>query len=805
MSEPSIWARLTPQWWLGWLGRLIGRDAGLLERFRWGFWVANLALFLCLVAPTLQVGHAGWPLRLAAAMGLIGACVWEVVALRAGRFPLWADLLETATVVLLAWRYPPQTGRPLIVFVLTFALAALGFRVLYSTPWQAGARTVTVLAAIYAGQLISLPGHDAETVAQRMGPLLLPVAFVVLACWAVVRRPGMVALGQHVAARLDAALVDANTPAAAHTALLNAVLELFEGRADIRVIIWDEDGGVRPIAAAGSRAAEALNPDNRPAAFPPWMLEPMVTRESIYRESVDHPYEEVRQAIGFLPVGSASLLVPLHREKLRFLTVGGSKPIPSLVRREIETLAKMVELALGSMEVTDLLNATREALRRSSNYDSLTHLANRELLHQRLEWSLQLARTDRQVGLLLLDVDHFKTINDSLGHLAGDQALVAVAERLSAIAGPGSTVARLGGDEFAILLDRLDDTAELEHVARGVLEVLDPPLSGLLGRDTDVSIRASIGLALSGQDARNPEDLLRNADIAMYAAKTAGGNAYRVFEPNMAASLLDRLELESDLNRALERDELVLHYQPAINLQRGDVLGVEALVRWQHPQRGLLPPARFIPIAEENGLINQIGLWVLRQGCAQLRSWSQAHPELDQLVLGVNLSPRQLAQPDLARSIGRIIAEAGVDPHRISLELTESGLIEGTQTNLDKLQTLKALGVRLAIDDFGTGFSSLSYLRRFPFDTIKIDSSFVHGVVDDDDAAALASAIIRMGEALDLRSIGEGVETPAQAAWFRKANCDAAQGHLFAPALAPDQLLDALVTGAPWLSKLTSP
>jgi len=405
-------------------------------------------------------------------------------------------------------------------------------------------------------------------------------------------------------------------------------------------------------------------------------------------------------------------------------------------------------------------------------------------------------------GLLLLDLDHFTTINDLRGQAAGDEALVAVARRLTACAQPGDTVARLGDDEFAVLLDPSDDPsddpAEPERVARRIVEVLDAPLTGLLGNRSDVFVRASIGLAVSGPTARTPQDLLANADLAMRAAKTDGGASYRIYEPAMRTAVMDRLELRADLNRALERGELVVHYQPVVDLANGTIEGVEALVRWQHPQRGTIPPARFIPLAEDSGVIGEIGAWVLREACRQLRAWSAADPKLGGLRLSVNLSPLQLAEADLARTVARIIGETGIDPGKVILELTESALVEHTGASLATLNALKALGVRLAVDDFGTGFSALSYLRRFPFDNLKIDRAFVHGVDTDNDAAALARAIIRMADALGLSCVAEGVETTAQAAWLRAAGCALAQGYLFAAPMPPDRLRPLLTSDLPW-------
>jgi diguanylate cyclase (GGDEF)-like protein len=512
--------------------------------------------------------------------------------------------------------------------------------------------------------------------------------------------------------------------------------------------------------------------------------------ESIYRESLD--VNELRAALGFDPIPGAVFVVPLrHREHIRALSVAAREPIPPGVRVDIENVAKVGEIALGSIELT---RAGLEGLRERSYYDPGTRLANRELLRLRLEQALEIP--DRLVAVLMIRVSRFRTIHDSLGNIASGDALATLTAELEGAVPPDATIARVGSDEFAVLLDRLTDPATAEQVAARILTALDEPLPGLLASGTGVFVRGNIGVAVAGPDARTATDLLRNANVAVDAASTAEGATYRVFQPAMRAYIVDRIELESDLSLALDRGELVVHYQPVVRLQSWDqVSGVEALIRWNHPRRGMVPPAQFIPAAEETGLITRIGPWVLREGCRQLRDWAAIEPELTRLTLNVNLSPVQLAQPDVTQTIAHVVGDAGVDPERVVIELTESTLVENTAANLGKLQALKAVGLRLAVDDFGTGFSSLGYLRQFPFDSVKIDRSFVSAVDVDEDAAALASSVIRMGKALNLTSVAEGVETVSQADWLSKAGCDAAQGYLFAPPLPPDQLLPLLTNG----------
>ncbi len=387
-------------------------------------------------------------------------------------------------------------------------------------------------------------------------------------------------------------------------------------------------------------------------------------------------------------------------------------------------------------------------------------------------------------------------MHDSLGAIPGGDALATLTGRLEGAVPPHSTVARFRSDEFAILLEQIADRAAAEQVAARILVVLDEPLPGLLGSGRGVFVHGSIGVAVSGPEARTASDLLRNADVAAHSTSVTEGGSYRVFDPAMRATMVDRLELESDLSRALDNDEFELHYQPVVQLQDQETIsGVEALIRWNRPGHGTVSPAQFIPAAEETGLITQIGAWVMREGCRQQRDWAATGPQLARLTVSVNLSPVQLAQADVTSMISTVVGETAADPGRMVVELTEGALVQNTTANLEKLKAIKALGVRLALDDFGTGFSSLGYLRQFPFDVIKIDRSFVNGVDVDEGAAALASSVIRIGKALNLTSLAEGVEAIGQADWLTKAGCDAAQGYLFAPPMPPDQLLPMLTHG----------
>ena len=420
-------------------------------------------------------------------------------------------------------------------------------------------------------------------------------------------------------------------------------------------------------------------------------------------------------------------------------------------------------------------------------HDSLTQLANQMLFRDRVAHALKRVgrRGEGLLAVMFIDLDNFKRVNDSMGHPAGDSLLVAVAERLRGCLRESDTAARLGGDEFAVLLEEATSEADAEEVAGRVLESLRQPYE-VGGKE--VVISASAGLAFDKGGTETTEVLLRNADLAMYRAKGLGRNRYESFEPGMHADVVERLDLEADLRRAVERHEFVLQYQPIMDLQDGSVAGVEALVRWQHPERGLLAPLTFIGVAEETGLINDIGLQVLELALPQAQRWRE-HAGQAGLLLSVNVSPRQLADGRLAPWLYDVMQATGTDPATIILEITESVTVRREAAH--QLDALKALGVCLAIDDFGTGYSSLSYLQRLPIDVLKIDRSFVSG--SGHDNATLPRAIIELSHALELRTIAEGVETAEQGERLREWGCDLAQGFYYHRPLDPEAF-SALLT-----------
>jgi diguanylate cyclase (GGDEF)-like protein len=426
--------------------------------------------------------------------------------------------------------------------------------------------------------------------------------------------------------------------------------------------------------------------------------------------------------------------------------------------------------------------------------DSLTRLANRRLFHDRVGHAL--ARGQRRPGtmaVLFVDLDKFKDVNDSLGHPAGDQLLTSVADRLRAILRPGDTAARLGGDEFAVLVEDIAGEGAAVEVAERLLEALADPF---LLRGHDVAVGASVGIAVSAP-GDTVDDLLRNADMAMYTAKEAGRGRYELFQPDMHLALVRRVEMENYLRRAAEDGEFTMYYQPIFALATGRLAGLEALLRWQHPARGLLEPSEFLALAEETGAIIGIGARALEEACRQARLWKDRHPDL-LLKMAVNLSPIQLLQPDIIDIVNGALLRSGLAPDDLTLELTESVMVNGTGAVLERLHVLRALGVHLAIDDFGTGYSSLGHLRQLPFDVLKIDKTFVDGVANGSEESAFARAIIKLGQTLGLAIVAEGVERAEQAVQLQELGCEFAQGFWFAKPLhvdGVDALLRVAATG----------
>jgi diguanylate cyclase (GGDEF)-like protein/PAS domain S-box-containing protein len=437
--------------------------------------------------------------------------------------------------------------------------------------------------------------------------------------------------------------------------------------------------------------------------------------------------------------------------------------------------------------------ALEAELERRASHDPLTGLPNRHTLVDRLGQALlrtKRGKEGRKVGVLFMDLDGFKTINDSLGHEAGDRLLVTVAERLRKRLRPEDVLARFGGDEFAVLLEEVADASETIRVAQRIAESLREPFTV---NDHQVNLSTSVGIALgSAHTNDDPEGMLRNADAAMYKAKEQGLGCYAVFDPAMQTRAQERLELEAELRRALEQGEFVLYYQPEVSLYNGSMVGLEALLRWQHPERGLLKPSAFVPLAEETDVIAPIGRWVLEEACRQAKRWEEEHPLASPMTMEVNLSSKQLRRRELARTVEEALTRAGVEAHTLALDITETVLIGASEHNAQALEALKKMGIRLSLDDFGTGYSSLSYLKRLPVDRVKVDRSFVKGLGGNATDTAVVRMIIELCHTLGVEVLAEGVETSEQAALLKDMGCDVGQGYYFARPLRSEELAEQL-------------
>jgi diguanylate cyclase (GGDEF)-like protein/PAS domain S-box-containing protein len=427
-----------------------------------------------------------------------------------------------------------------------------------------------------------------------------------------------------------------------------------------------------------------------------------------------------------------------------------------------------------SQDITDAVRY-REQLEHQANHDALTGLPNRNLLKDRLAQAIAYAQRHRCIfATLFLDLDNFKLVNDTLGHRMGDELLKEIGRRLRARVREDDTVARLGGDEFVLVLNDQPDKESVTQAVHRIIEALARPIV-LNGQDLIGT--CSIGISLFPGDGADGDTLLKNADAAMYRAKASGRNTFQFFSAEMNAELSQRLSIEASLRRALERDEFRVYYQPRIGLRTGAVEGMEALIRWKSPEFGLISPGRFIPVAEDSGLIVPIGDWVLRAACRQMCEWHERG--LSSVPVSVNISPRQFRRKELVTDVARALEESGLAPRWLEIEVTESLVMESAEEFVATLHALKALGIEISVDDFGTGYSSLNYLKRFPVDRLKVDLSFVRDIGSDPEDAAIVKAIVQLGHSLGLQVTAEGVETAEQLAFLKRCRCDQAQGYLF--------------------------
>ena len=483
---------------------------------------------------------------------------------------------------------------------------------------------------------------------------------------------------------------------------------------------------------------------------------------------------------------------------------GGTRWLRAFVYPVRDEAGRLLQVGLMLEDFTER-KALEEELDRRASHDPLTGLPNRALFMDRLRHALSRTRqeaergTTGEVALLFVDLDDFKRVNDSLGHDAGDRLLVGVSERVGACLRPGDTLARFGGDEFAVLVESGgyeggETKIAAEEIAKRIARSLRPPFAL---RGHEVSVTASIGIVVETSGAageERAEDLLRVADVAMYRGKSGGKDRYEIFHPRMDR-MLERLELEEDLRRALEREEFGLHYQPKVLVGTGEIAGFEALVRWEHPERGLLAPSGFVGLAEETGLIVPVGRWVLRQACRQAVAFRERIPPGSPLKICVNLSAGQFRHPELADEVAAVLSETGLAPRDLALEITESAIMADVAAAGAVLSALKELGVTLVMDDFGTGYSSISCLKRFPVDMLKIDRSLVEGMDADPEGLAIVSATIALAHGLGLAMVAEGVETAGELEKLRSLGCDFAQGYHWQKPLPAEQATRLLVAG----------
>jgi diguanylate cyclase (GGDEF)-like protein/PAS domain S-box-containing protein len=702
---------------------LARRPESGLPRLRW--LLGLFAAGTCLVLTIVSLG-VGRPLTAAAALGLV---VLRLLDMRRGRLgPVVLDPVEGLLLVAVLAGLGIDASSPV-------AYTALYFRATYANRARLAGSVVLSVAALELGAALSMSASFAAAAQHVMG--LLFTGFIMR--------------------MVIATLLQREREVLAEREFLDAVLESL----DVAVVACDTEGRPLRVNRAGREAG----------------LDP-------------------RQAGGQGPsaVDLASPILQPLAHALEGRTVRDRQIVTEAdgLRRDYVVNAQPVQdrggVRLGAVvalhDVSDRRRA-EEQLARQAVSDTLTDLPNRLLLRDRLDRALAAAERGHGLpALLFLDLDGFKAVNDSAGHDVGDEVLVAVAERLRAALRPGDTLARLGGDEFAILVEE----ADAEQAVQLAQRLLPLVAERLAVHGLDMVVTASVGVAVPEPGALSTSgDLLRNADLAMYAAKESGKGQVQVYDPAMHASVIARTSLERGLRRALDEGELVLHFQPVVSFSSGRVEDVEALVRWESPERGLVPPLEFVPLAEATGLIVPLGAWVLREACRQLAAWdADAASGLSGLGVAVNVSPRQLQAAGLLDEVRSALATHGIAPQRLTIEITESALGEGGST-LRILQALKDLGVRLSLDDFGTGYSSLARLRHFPVNTVKIDRSFVMEI-DRDREAPLVSATIALAGALGLSTVAEGVETPEQERFLRAQGCDAGQGYRYSRPVPPQDL-----------------
>lgn len=740
---------------------------GLLARVRWAFLL--IALFDASLALVLiGASDAPLPLRIVAVAGCAVLAARWVHGYRAGQFSIYGDLLAGPVLLLIGF----GTGDPMRACMLVFP--GLFLQALYSGRRKlAFATAIQFTAAVLA--ILASPHRDTltpwspEVVLQPSGVMMVLVMHMLGSTLA---RHERAAARERALAQVGSALVASCNAEAVFTATLECIRAIASPHGAARTILLA--GNVDHMRVVGTDSPNAGR--LRGAEFD---LEqhPEVRKILSGGAPIDLTGDDFKGTATTLGLPSwtpfAYTLPLFARERLRgALSVMTQTRLANECKDGLRALAMEVALALDNI-------ALRERLEHDAFHDVLTDLPNRSLLMNRTQQALNRVGSDGgSLAMLLLDVDGFKTVNDSLGHAAGDHVLGEVATRLKRCLRDVDTGARLGGDEFAVLLEEPDgnavDTSRL--VAERILEALRAPV---VLPTTEVFVTASIGIALA-HAGETVEELLSHADVAMYAAKRSGKSRVSVFEPRLRTDIVRRLQMETDLRRALEAGQFRLHYQPIVDLRTRRPVSFEALVRWQHPHLGLVSPDQFVPLAEETGLIVPLGRWVLQEALAQLRRWQLGYPGMSGLTMHVNVAARQLREPGLVADVRQCLRHAEVRPEALVLEVTENALIHRAEGVAARLHQLRALGVHLAMDDFGTGYSSLAYLRDLPFDTVKIDKTFVHGVVEDPQRSALVQAIVGLSRVLELEAIPEGIERPQEAAKMQWLGCRLAQGFYFA-------------------------
>ncbi len=727
-------------------------------------------------------GRAG-AVATVAALAAAAALVTSVARYRAVRTPSWLFLAAGAGT----WSIG-QAGRTAWTFVHPGT----------PMPFPSWADGTLVLAAplMAVGLLVLRTDVVPVTRARRVVDAGIMAASLLFVSWASVLGPAFYRAGDGATARgLAVAYLSGGV-----VAISLAVSFLARLRSGRTTMAWLAAGLVVMTAADWAYLYRSTGDGFRPgswlsvawtAAFLLFMLGALSPRRRARSEQVASP-------------GGAMLVLPL----LPVLTVvgvavaqlgRGERPGPLLavtafvivvllVVRQYLTALENRMLTHRLAERIEELSDREHELRHQAFHDPLTGLANRALFLDRIEHALTL-RGDRRLAILFIDIDDFKLVNDSFGHSAGDDLITAIGQRLQAVCRHGDTVARLGGDEFGILLEGLARRDDAGIIAGRLIEAVRSPLS--IG-GVSLSTRASIGVAHT-EEAHTPGELLRNADVALYAAKSEGKGSWRVFAPSMQAEAREKLDLEAELTRAVETGEIDVAFQPMVRLETGALAGFEALARWRHDRRGAISPATFIGLAEEMGLIHSLGVAVLRRACEQARAWGDRYPDAPPWWMTVNVSARQLVQPDLVTEVRQVLDETGLAPDRLILEITETSLLSDADVVLSRLHELRERGIRLALDDFGTGYASLDYLRRLPVEVLKIDRIFVEAATSDPSSARLLQAVVNIGATLGLETLAEGVEDAGQAGLLAAMNCDLAQGFHFArPAPAPE--IDRLLT-----------